>query len=85
MAEEPRPIGNDGTVFKCPICKTVLPHADVPTFPFCSQRCRLLDLKNWVDGKYAVHRPIDPTDQLENMPHQEDGPGRDGPSRTGQK
>jgi uncharacterized protein len=66
-----RTIGNDGTVFKCPLCKAVLEHADVPTFPFCSKRCRLMDLNNWVDGKYTIHRPIDPTDQLDNMPRKE--------------
>jgi len=22
--------------------------------PFCSERCRLLDLANWVDGRYRV-------------------------------
>jgi endogenous inhibitor of DNA gyrase (YacG/DUF329 family) len=73
MADKPKTIGTDGTVFKCPVCKTVLPHADVPTFPFCSDRCRLLDLQNWVDGKYVFHRPIDPTDQLENLPRRRAG------------
>jgi len=28
--------------------------------PFCSQRCRLLDLARWVDGGYRV--PGDPVD-----------------------
>ena len=22
--------------------------------PFCSERCKLLDLSNWVDGRYRV-------------------------------
>jgi endogenous inhibitor of DNA gyrase (YacG/DUF329 family) len=73
MAGKPKPIGNDGAVYKCPICKAVLPHAAVPTFPFCSERCRLRDLGNWVDGKYVFHRPIDLTDQIENMPRREGG------------
>jgi uncharacterized protein len=69
-------VGTDGTVFRCPMCKTPLANADVPTFPFCSDRCRLIDLKNWVDGKYTMARPIDPTDQLEEMPGgPEQGPG----------
>ena len=68
MPNHPQPIGNDGTVFRCPLCKTLLPNADVPTFPFCSDRCRLQDLGNWIDGKYTLSRPIDPTDQLENLP-----------------
>lgn len=63
-----KPIGNDGTVFRCPECKAILPNVDVKTFPFCSDRCRLLDLGKWLDGKYTTSRPIDPTDQLEELP-----------------
>jgi endogenous inhibitor of DNA gyrase (YacG/DUF329 family) len=30
-------------------------HEVVPRFaPFCSERCRLLDLASWIDGKYRV-------------------------------
>jgi endogenous inhibitor of DNA gyrase (YacG/DUF329 family) len=37
----------------CPTCKkTVEP--DAKTFPFCSERCRLVDLGNWLDGKYRI-------------------------------
>ncbi len=37
----------------CPACKkTVAP--DEKTFPFCSERCRLIDLGNWLDGRYLV-------------------------------
>jgi endogenous inhibitor of DNA gyrase (YacG/DUF329 family) len=27
-------------------------------FPFCSERCRLLDLGNWASEKYAVSEPV---------------------------
>lgn len=66
--ESVRRVGSDGTVFKCPMCKAILPGTEVPTFPFCSERCKLLDLGQWLEGKYRVSRPIDPTDQLEEMP-----------------
>ena len=42
---------------RCPICgkpyeiKTL---ADLPTFPFCSPRCRLVDLGRWADGAYTI-------------------------------
>jgi uncharacterized protein len=26
-------------------------------FPFCSQRCRLVDLGNWASEKYVVSEP----------------------------
>jgi endogenous inhibitor of DNA gyrase (YacG/DUF329 family) len=28
--------------------------ADPQWRPFCSERCKLFDLANWVDGKYRV-------------------------------
>lgn len=69
MAKQPpRKVGTDGGVFKCPLCKNLLPNQDVATFPFCSDRCRLVDLGNWLDGKYVVPRPLDPTDQIEDLP-----------------
>jgi endogenous inhibitor of DNA gyrase (YacG/DUF329 family) len=42
---------------RCPICATSLQIKtidDLPSFPFCSERCRLIDLGRWVDEKYAV-------------------------------
>jgi len=38
---------------RCPICKKAVA-AEAPAFPFCSERCRLVDLGNWLDGKYAL-------------------------------
>jgi endogenous inhibitor of DNA gyrase (YacG/DUF329 family) len=40
----------------CPICATPV-HATAETFPFCSQRCRFVDLGRWLDGKYRISRP----------------------------
>ena len=38
---------------RCPTCKKdVAP--DAKSFPFCSERCRLVDLGNWLDGKYRI-------------------------------
>ena len=27
---------------------------DVPTLPFCSERCRLVDLGKWFDGEHRI-------------------------------
>jgi endogenous inhibitor of DNA gyrase (YacG/DUF329 family) len=43
----------------CPICKKEVDIKD-PEAPFCSERCRLIDLGNWASGKYVVPSPIDP-------------------------
>lgn len=40
---------------KCPICrKAVDPAANVSTFPFCCDRCRLVDLNRWMTEDYPV-------------------------------
>lgn len=39
----------------CPTCKgRRRPQAENPTFPFCSARCKLADLGNWLSGRYAL-------------------------------
>jgi endogenous inhibitor of DNA gyrase (YacG/DUF329 family) len=38
---------------KCPICKKEVA-LGAPEAPFCSERCRLIDLGNWASGKYAI-------------------------------
>jgi endogenous inhibitor of DNA gyrase (YacG/DUF329 family) len=41
----------------CPTCKK--PVADDTTaFPFCNPRCKLLDLGNWMSGRYVVSSPL---------------------------
>ncbi len=45
---------------KCPICKKEVAAGD-PEFPFCSERCRTIDLGNWAAGKYVIPgKPRDP-------------------------
>lgn len=38
----------------CPICRKPVDSETHAEFPFCSERCRLLDLGNWSSEKYAV-------------------------------
>jgi uncharacterized protein len=38
-----------------PLCVFCRKHAVDPLWrPFCSERCKLLDLANWADGRYTV-------------------------------
>lgn len=40
---------------KCPYCgKETVYSPENKSRPFCSDRCRLLDLGDWADGKYAI-------------------------------
>ena len=42
---------------KCPICKKPI-LAKAPEFPFCSDRCRLIDLGKWASGGYVISSPV---------------------------
>jgi endogenous inhibitor of DNA gyrase (YacG/DUF329 family) len=45
----------------CPICKKPVPvlDADAPWRPFCSSRCKSIDLGVWLDGSYRISRPLE--------------------------
>jgi len=46
------------TKHKCPICKDASPpRAENKTFPFCSPRCKQVDLGRWLNEEYRI--PID--------------------------
>ena len=51
---------------RCPICKKSVKSTD-PDFPFCSDRCRILDLGKWAAGDYKVSTPIQDPDLLEEL------------------
>jgi uncharacterized protein len=43
---------------ECPECsKKVEVPADFPARPFCSQRCKLLDLGRWFNEEYRIPGP----------------------------
>ncbi|MBI5427695.1 MAG: DNA gyrase inhibitor YacG [Nitrospinae bacterium] len=46
---------------RCPICRKDLPEGTNPFRPFCSERCKTIDLGSWLDGKYRVPDP-EPTE-----------------------
>ncbi len=38
---------------QCPICRrAVAGKAENPAYPFCTERCRTIDLGRWLDGAY---------------------------------
>jgi endogenous inhibitor of DNA gyrase (YacG/DUF329 family) len=48
----------------CPICKKPV-DTTAEDFPFCSDRCRTIDLGNWASGEYKISTPIFDPDLLE--------------------
>ena len=50
----------------CPICRKPVERAN-PEFPFCSERCRTLDLGNWAMEKYTISSPVFDEDEDETI------------------
>ena len=51
---------------RCPSCKTIVKRSDAD-FPFCSDRCRLIDLGKWASGTYVISSPVsDTSDAIED-------------------
>ncbi len=44
---------------KCPICRKDVGFED-PHMPFCSERCRLLDLGQWFDEEHRISTDLPP-------------------------
>ena len=50
----------------CPTCRQVVLATD-EDFPFCSNRCRILDLGKWASGDYKISSPILDPEVLEGL------------------
>jgi endogenous inhibitor of DNA gyrase (YacG/DUF329 family) len=48
----------------CPTCKEATDSEKDADFPFCSERCRILDLGAWAAEKYVVSNPIFDEDEI---------------------
>ena len=44
---------------RCPICRRATTLEGNPFRPFCSERCKLIDLDNWLTGRYRVSVPLE--------------------------
>jgi uncharacterized protein len=50
-------------IVKCPVCKQQARYAeDNPWQPFCSERCKMVDAGQWLDGAYRVACEEDESD-----------------------
>ncbi len=68
---------------RCPTCKkSVSDDPPVPAlaWPFCSERCKLIDLGRWLDGKYQIpvdEHDADETDAESSLPRDTEPPPRE--------
>jgi len=58
----------------CPVCGKPV-QGDLrssPTYPFCSDRCRLVDLGNWLSDRYRISEPIAESEGVEGNEENEE-------------
>jgi endogenous inhibitor of DNA gyrase (YacG/DUF329 family) len=61
----------------CPTCKKPV-EATNDDFPFCSDRCRVIDLGKWASGEYRIASPIfdeELLEELQQSEHDQPSPG----------
>jgi len=61
---------------QCPQCSRLVTWPDTPTYPFCSERCRLIDLGVWAQGDYRL--PGEPVTEEEAWSESAAEEGEDG-------
>jgi endogenous inhibitor of DNA gyrase (YacG/DUF329 family) len=60
------------TRVECPTCRVETPWHGNPHRPFCSERCRLIDLGAWIDEKHRVPgEPVDFEHEIDEAAGQE--------------
>ena len=55
---------------RCPTCRKIVLR-DETEFPFCSERCRLIDLGKWASGAYVVSTPVTDAEELIDLEEHE--------------
>ncbi|WP_263415814.1 DNA gyrase inhibitor YacG [Terriglobus albidus] len=61
---------------RCPTCRTLVLEKN-PDYPFCSDRCRRIDLGKWASGDYRISSPILDPEVLEGLAEHARRPQRD--------
>ncbi len=55
----------------CPVCKQKSEWQGNPYRPFCSKRCKLIDLGAWASGEYVIDGVLE--DETASFFNEEDG------------
>jgi len=64
---------------RCPVCQAEYLPSESSAKPFCSERCRMIDLGRWLGEDYSLPRIPDPEDDEtpeELFPPEDDPPRR---------
>jgi len=64
------------SVLRCPTCRMLVRPTD-EDFPFCSDRCRKIDLGKWAMGVYKISSPVLDPEVLEDLGGMSGGNSKD--------
>lgn len=58
-----------GIDVKCPNCKEEFSYYESKFRPFCSERCKMIDLGHWFEESYSVpsQKPIDEDELIQEL------------------
>ena len=60
-------------IVRCPTCRAEVSWQENPHRPFCSERCRLIDLGAWIEDKYRIPgEELAPDSEKENGKDEEE-------------
>jgi hypothetical protein len=54
---------------RCPVCNREFEKSQSPAVPFCSERCRTIDLGRWLGEMYSL--PVIPDPEADEVPERE--------------
>jgi uncharacterized protein len=54
----------DTRIFKCPRCGKPISFKENPYRPFCSKKCKMMDLGAWFMEEYQISSPMESEDEL---------------------
>lgn len=62
----------DNPIVRCPTCGKRGDWFSGPYGPFCSHRCKLIDLGKWLGEEHVISEPLRP-EHLQELPNAERG------------
>ena len=60
---------------RCPTCRKLVLRGE-ENFPFCSERCKLIDLGKWASGDYVISSPLNQDSSEAEYPMQQRPEGK---------
>lgn len=60
----------------CPTCRRTFDSDQTPAMPFCSERCRLIDLGRWLSEEHGMPVDSDRGEESDEFPEDDRESGR---------